>query len=169
VIVKSPTVWYSTVTIDKGRGDGIRVDQPVINGDGLVGHVSALSGGTATVTLITDSSSAVSAQIAPDGALGVVKPNVGDPNDMQLLYIGKNHPVTKGAKVVTSGSAPGPLESIYPRGIPIGEVSRVEPGEVDLYRKVHIRPWADFRRMEVLTVLTDKPQQAPGSVGSVGP
>jgi rod shape-determining protein MreC len=169
VIVKSPTVWYSTVTIDKGRGDGIRVDQPVINGDGLVGHVSGVSGGTATVTLLTDSSSAVSAQIAPDGALGVVKPNVGDPNDMQLLYIGKNHPVTKGAKVVTSGSAPGPLQSIYPRGIPIGEVSRVEPGEVDLYRKVHIRPWADFRRMDVLTVLTGKPQQVPATGGSTGP
>jgi rod shape-determining protein MreC len=169
VIVKSPTVWYSTATIDKGRGDGIRVDQPVINGDGLVGHVSAVSGGTATVTLLTDSSSAVSAQIAPDGALGVVKPNVGNPDDMQLLYIGKNHPVTKGDKVVTSGSAAGPLQSIYPAGIPIGEVSRVEPGEIDLYRKVHIRPWADFRRMDVLTVLTAKPQQVPATAGSSGP
>src|SRR3954447_5660564 len=169
VIVKSPTVWYSTVTIDKGRGDGIRVDQPVINGDGLVGHVSGVSGGTATVTLLTDSSSAVSAQIAPDGALGVVKPNVGDPNDMQLLYIGKNHPVTKGAKVVTSGSAPGQLQSIYPRGVPIGEVSRVEPGELDLYRTVHIRPWADFRRMDVLTVLTGKTHTSPANSAGSGP
>jgi len=169
VIVRSPTVWWSTVTIDKGRSDGIRVDRPVINGDGLVGHVSAVTGGTATVTLLTDSSSAVSAQLAPAGALGVVKPNVGDPNDMQLLYIGKNHPVTKGAKVVTSGSAPGPLQSIYPRGIPIGEVSRVEPGELDLYRTVHIRPWADFRRMDVLTVLTGKPRFAPATAGGSGP
>jgi len=169
VIVRSPTVWWSTVTIDKGKSDGIRVDQPVINGDGLVGHVSAATGATATVTLLTDSSSAVSAQLAPDGALGVVKPNVGDPNDMQLLYIGKNHPVTKGAKVVTSGSAPGPLQSIYPRGIPIGEVSRVEPGELDLYRTVHIRPWADFRRMDVLTVLTGKPHLAPATAGGSGP
>jgi rod shape-determining protein MreC len=169
VIVRSPTVWYSAVTIDKGRGDGIRVDQPVINGDGLVGHVSAVSGGTATVTLLTDSSSAVSAQLTPDGALGIVKPSVGDPNDMQLLYIGKKHPVVKGAKVVTSGSAPGPLQSIYPRGIPIGEVSRVEPGELDLYRTVHIRPWADFRKMDVLTVLTGKTHQSPAGAGASGP
>lgn len=169
VIVKSPTVWYSTVTIDKGRGDGIRVDQPVVNGDGLVGKVTAVSGGTATVTLITDSSSGVSAQIEPDGALGVVKPNVGDPNDMQLQYIGKNHPVTKGASVVTSGSAPGRLQSIYPRGIPIGEISRVEQGELDLYRMVHIRPFADFRRMDILTVLTGKPQVVPGTTGTIAP
>jgi rod shape-determining protein MreC len=169
VIVKSPTVWYSTVTIDKGKGDGIRVDQPVVNGDGLVGKVTAVSGGTATVTLITDSSSAVSAQIEPDGALGIVKPNVGDPNDMQLQYIGKNHPVEKGARVVTSGSAPGRLQSIFPRGIPIGEVSRVDSGELELYRKVHIRPWADFRRMDILTVLTDKPQSVPATPGTVTP
>jgi rod shape-determining protein MreC len=169
VIVRSPTVWYSAVTIDKGRGDGVRVDQPVINGDGLVGHVSAVSGGTATVTLLTDSSSAVSAQLAPDGALGIVKPSVGDPNDMQLLYIGKNHPVSKGMKVVTSGSASGPLQSIYPRGIPIGEVSRVEPGELDLYRTVHIRPWADFRRMDVLTVLTGKTRTSPANSAGGGP
>jgi rod shape-determining protein MreC len=169
VIVKAPTVWYSTVTIDKGRSDGIHVDQPVVNGDGLVGNVTAVNGGTATVTLITDSSSAVSAQIEPDGALGIVKPNVGDPNDMQLQYIGKNHPVTKGASVVTSGSAPGRLQSIYPRGIPIGEVSRVETGELDLYRKVHIRPWADLRRMDTLTVLTGKPRQVPAAPGSTTP
>ena len=169
VIVRSPTVWWSTVTIDKGRSDGIRVDQPVINGDGLVGHVSAATGGTATVTLLTDSSSAVSAQLAPDGALGIVKPSVGDPNDMQLLYIGKNHPVSKGMKVVTAGSAPGPLQSIYPRGIPIGEVSRVAPGELDLYRTVHVRPWADLRRMDVLTVLAGKPHVSPANAGGGGP
>jgi rod shape-determining protein MreC len=169
VIVKSPYVWYSTVTIDKGKGDGIRVDQPVVSGDGLVGKVTAVSGGTATVTLITDSSSAVSAQIEPDGALGIVKPNVGKPDDMQLQYIGKNHPVQKGARVVTSGSAPGRLQSIFPRGIPIGEVSRVDSGELELYRKVHIRPWADFRRMDILTVLTDKPQSAPATAAPATP
>jgi rod shape-determining protein MreC len=165
VIIRSPTVWYSTVTLDKGRSDGIRVDQPVISGDGLVGKVTTVTGGTATVTLITDGSSNVPAQIEPDGALGVVTPAVGDPNDMQLQYIQKNHPVRKGQTVVTSGSAPGRLESIYPRSIPIGEVSRVDTGELELYRTVHIRPWADFRRMDYLTVLTGKPRFVPAAAG----
>jgi rod shape-determining protein MreC len=169
VIVKSPTVWYSTVTIDSGRSDGIRVDQPVVNGDGLVGKVTAVTGGTATVTLITDGSSNVPAQVEPDGANGIVKPAVGDPNDMQLQYIGKNHPVQKGAKLVTSGSAPGPLQSIFPHGIPIGEVSRVETGELELYRKVHIRPWADLRRLDFVTVLTGKPHATPPGVGVTTP
>jgi rod shape-determining protein MreC len=169
VIVKSPTVWYSTVTIDSGKSDGVRVDQPVVNGDGLVGKVTAATGGTATVTLITDGSSNVPAQIDPDGAHGIVTPSVGDPNDMQLQYIGKNHPVKDGAKVVTSGSAPGPLQSIFPRGIPIGEVSRVDTADLELYRKVHIRPFADLRRLDFLTVLTGKPQLSPATAGGTTP
>jgi rod shape-determining protein MreC len=169
VIVKAPSVWYSTVTINSGRSDGIRVDQPVVSGDGLVGKVTAVTGGTATVTLITDGSSNVPAQIDPDGANGIVTPSVGDPNDMQLQYVSKNHPVKVGTSVVTSGSVPGKLQSIFPRGIPIGQVSRVEPGELALYQKVHIRPWADFRRLDFLTVLTDKPQVSPANAGGTGP
>jgi rod shape-determining protein MreC len=169
VIAKSPSVWYSSVTINSGRSDGVRVDQPVVNGDGLVGKVTAVTGGTATVTLITDGSSNVPAQIDPDGALGIVTPSVGDPNDMQLQNIGKYHPVKVGAKIVTAGSAPGPLQSIFPRGIPIGEVSRVETGELELYRKVHIRPFADLRRVDFLTVLTGKPQTSPANAGGAVP
>jgi rod shape-determining protein MreC len=169
VIVQSPTVWYATVTIDKGRSDGVHVNQPVINGDGLVGKVTAATGGTATVTLITDASSNVPAKIEPDGTPGIVKPSVGDPNDMQLQYIAKNRPVHTGSTLVTSGSVPGPLQSIYPAGIPIGQVSRVDQGELELYQTVHIRPWADFRRMDYLTVLTATPQVSPATAGGTGP
>jgi rod shape-determining protein MreC len=169
VIVKNPSVWYATVTLDVGKGDGVRVNQPVVSGDGLVGKVTAVTGGTATVTLITDGSSNVPAQLEPDGAHGIVTPAVGDPNDMQLQYIQKHHPVNKGAIVVTSGSAPGKLESIFPRGIPIGKVTRVGTGELELYRTVHIRPFADLRRLDFLSVLTGKPQQAPASPGSSTP
>ena len=57
VIGRSPTVWYSTLTIDRGRVDGVRVDQPVISGDGLVGKITAVSHGAAQATLITDHTS----------------------------------------------------------------------------------------------------------------
>ena len=54
MIARSPTVWYADVTIDVGCGDGVAVDDPVVNGDGLVGTVSAVTGGSAQVTLIAD-------------------------------------------------------------------------------------------------------------------
>ena len=65
MIARSPTVWFADVTIDAGSGDGVEVDDPVVNGDGLVGTVTAVTGGTAQVTLLTDHSSAVSAKVVP--------------------------------------------------------------------------------------------------------
>jgi rod shape-determining protein MreC len=159
VIWKSPTAWYSTIEIDVGRGDGVKVDQPVVTGDGLIGRVSQVSSGTAVVTLITDSSSSVSAQIVPDGATGQVQPSVGDPNDMRLQFIQKGHPVKEGATVVTSGFSNGKLQSIYPRGIPIGKVSKVSSDDLQLYRQVRIQPFADFRRIDYVQVLTSHEKQ----------
>ena len=167
VIWKSPTAWYSTIEINSGRSDGVRVDQPVITGDGLVGKITQTTGGTAVVTLITDSSSSVSAQIQPDGANGIVQPSVGDPNDMRLKFIQKGHPVKTGSTVVTSGFAAGKLDSIFPRGIPIGRVSKVSSDQLELYREVHIRPFADFRRIDYVQVLTSKPQK-PTPVSGAG-
>src|SRR5262249_25339894 len=59
VIGRSPTVWYSTVTIDKGSGDGVHVDDPVVAAGGLAGKVTQTTPNTAQVTLITDADSAV--------------------------------------------------------------------------------------------------------------
>ena len=75
VIARSPTVWFSDVTIDAGSGDGVAVDDPVVNGDGLVGTVSAVTGGSAQVTLIADHASAVSAKVVPVAVLGVIRPH----------------------------------------------------------------------------------------------
>jgi rod shape-determining protein MreC len=174
VIARSPTVWYSTVQIDVGKGDGVRQDDPVVTGDGLVGKVTDVAGGTATVTLITDSSSAVSAEIVPEGSNGVVQPAVGNPDDLQLNFVQKGRDVTVGQTVITSGFASGRLESIFPRGIPIGRVKRVDANELELYQRVHISPFADFKRMDVVQVLrhrgrTPQPNPATAAPGSGGP
>jgi rod shape-determining protein MreC len=169
VISKSPTAWYSTIEIDRGSSDGLKVDQPVISGDGLVGKVTTVNGGTSLVTLLTDSSSAVSAQIVPDGTNGVATPSLGNPGDMKLQFIQRGHSVKPDATVVTSGFASGKLSSIFPRGIPIGKVSKVSSNELELYRQVHIRPFADFKRMDYVQVLTSKFRQPTQALGANGP
>ncbi len=156
VIARSPTVWYSTVKIDKGSGDGVREDQPVIAAGGLAGKVTSVTGGTAEVTLITDGSSAVSAQIMPNGASGIVKPEVGKPEDLLLQFVQRGRRVTEGTTVVTSGFTSDRVESLFPRGVPIGEVSRVDLDEVELYQRVHIKPFADMRSLDIVEVLTQK-------------
>src|SRR4051812_32073739 len=126
VIAHSPTVWYSTIVINKGRNDGLRVNQPVITAGGLAGKVVATTGGSARVALITDASSAVSAEVMPNGASGIVKPEIGG-KDLILDFIPKNSRVHRGDTVITSGfrSGDGELASLFPRGIPIGKVGSV--------------------------------------------
>jgi rod shape-determining protein MreC len=124
---------------------------------GLAGKVTRVTGGTAEVTLITDESSGVAAQIMPAGASGVVKPEVGNPRDMLLDFVEGGKRVTEGTIVVTSGFKASRVESLFPRGIPIGEVTKVDLDEVELYQRVHIRPFADLRRIDIVQVLTRKP------------
>ena len=98
---------------------------------GLAGKVTSVTGGTAEVTLITDASSAVSAQVMPAGATGIVKPEVGDPRDLLLDFVEGGRRVTEDTTVVTSGFTLAEGESLFPRGIPIGRVTRVDLDEVE--------------------------------------
>jgi len=154
VISRSPTVWFADVVIDVGSGDGVAVGDPVVNGDGLVGSVSAVTGGTAKVTLIADHSSAVSAKIVPGGVQGVLKPSVGDPGDLILDFLDSEKLVGKGQAVVTSGWRAEGFESGYPPNLPIGEVTKASPEEQEAQQQVHVRPFADLRDLDLVQVLT---------------
>jgi len=154
VIARSPTVWFADVTIDVGSGDGVEIDDPVVNGDGLVGTVTAVTGGSARVTLIADHSSAVSAKIVPSGIQGVMKPAVGDPEDLVLDFLDSEKLVGRGQSVVTSGWRGQGLESGYPPNLPIGEVVEASLREQEAQQQVHIRPFADLRDLDLVQVLT---------------
>jgi rod shape-determining protein MreC len=159
----SPTVWYSTITINKGSVDGVRPYQPVITGDGLVGTVSLnVSGHAAIVQLITDSKSGVSAAIDASGVTGVVQPAVGAPDDLRLEFIRHADRIKPGQDLVTAGTSTGRLPSLFPPNIPIGRVTKVDPSEVDLYQRVHLRPFASLRRLDFVQVLT-KPARGTNS------
>jgi rod shape-determining protein MreC len=154
VITRSPTLWYSQVTINKGSSDGLAVDQPAINGDGLVGTVTSVSGSSAIVTLITDHTSGVSAKVAETGVEGIVQPAVGKPDDLLLEFIRRGDRIEKGQKVITAGSRSSRYESLFPPGIPVGQVTKVDDTELDVYQRVHVRPFAQLRRLDVVQVLT---------------
>ena len=154
VIARSPTEWSADVLIDAGSGEGVRVDDPVVNGDGLVGTVSAVTGGSAKVTLIADHSSAVSARVVPLGAQGVIKPNVGDPGDLILDFIDSTKHLHKGQVVVTAGWRGQTIESGFPPNLPIGEITEAPIVEQEAREQAHVRPFADLRDLDLVQVLT---------------
>jgi rod shape-determining protein MreC len=160
VIAHSPTVWYSTIQIDKGRNDGLRANQPVITAGGLAGKVVATTGGTARVALITDASSAVSAEVMPNGVSGIVKPEIGG-KDLILDFIPKGAHLQRGQVVVTSGFKSGDLQSLFPRAIPIGKIGSVNQDVLENYQRVRVKPYADLRQMDFVQVVIDKGTDQP--------
>ena len=152
VVGKTPNIWYSTVTIDKGESSGIRVNDPVVNGEGLVGKVAQVASDGALVDLITDSSMGVSARIGTSNATGIVQPKVGDPNDLLLQYLPSNSQANAGEYVVTSGTVATPDDSLYPPGIVIGQVSSVN--EESAYKSVNVHPIANLHNLDIVQVLT---------------
>lgn len=178
VVGRSPTVWFSTVSIDQGSNAGIERNDAVINADGLVGRVRGVTAGGAEVELITDPDNAVSAEALPtvdiDDAIstalasenptGVVAPVAGDPNDLLLDFIDEQEPIEENQTLITAGWSDGLISSAYPPGIPIGRVSEAEDGEQQQFQLIHVTPFADLRNLEHVQVLTGGPDR-PGVPG----
>jgi len=154
VVAGSLSPDYRAITIDKGLGDGVRRDMPVINSAGVLGRVALPAGNTATVQLIIDRSAAVAVRIDRTRTEGIALGN-GD-GTLRLEYLSATAEVTEGDTVVTAG-----IDGIYPQGLGVGRVERVQRAG-PAYRQVVVRPFADFSRLEtVLVLVAPAPVWAP--------
>jgi rod shape-determining protein MreC len=155
VTISSPTIWYRQVQINKGSSAGVSVDDPVLSGDGLVGRVTKVVGGASVVTLLTDPKFGVSARTAANIPGIVQTSSPGNPNDLLMTRIPRDKVPKVGEMVMTAGIESKRFTSFAPARIPIGEVTEVDPNELDTSQQIHIRPFADLHNLDVVTVLTE--------------
>ena len=155
VYLHSPSSWYQSLQINKGTDDGVQEGDPVINGAGLVGKVETATGGSAVVTLITDPEFATGGITSDSQEPGSVVPAVGAPGDLLFKFVDNATKVRKGEIVYTAGTISSRLESRYPRAIPIGRVDKIDIGDGELDRRIHIKPAADLTRVDKVQVLTE--------------
>lgn len=135
VVYLDSTSWLRTLIVHAG-GAEIEVNQPVLTAEGLVGRVIQVAGPYARVQLLTDTAAAVGAQVERTGRQGLVQ-GTGD-DLLELLYIPQQADVEAGDRVVTAG-----IDGIYPAGLLIGTVARVEAGE-ELFHRIRVTPAVDF-------------------------
>jgi rod shape-determining protein MreC len=154
VVARSSSLFYRQVTIDKGSSAGVRREQPVVTGDGLVGRVTEVTTGTSIVTLITDEGFAAAARTLGSGQQATIQASVNRPGDLDLEFVQSPEKVRTGDRVVTAGSLSPTLKSYFPPNIPIGKVSRVDIGDGNLDRRVHVKPAADLGNLLWVEVLT---------------
>ena len=85
----------------------------------------------------------------------MVEPNVGNPRDLSLNFLERGEEINEGQMVVTAGFSTGELGSLFPPGIPIGEVTESTLEEQQAYQRVHLEAFADLKDMDFVQVLTD--------------
>jgi rod shape-determining protein MreC len=156
VIGHDASLWYQQIELDKGSQDGVQQNDPVTGDGGLVGEVTAVGPTYSEVTLITNHTVAVAAQVTDhSGDTGVLVPAVGDPNQLVLQDLPTNaQGITNGQLVVTVGFKSGSLQDLYPPGIPIGLVSNFNPDTLANNGEVSVTPVADLRHLETAQILT---------------
>ena len=146
VIWGDPTGWFGAALINKGENDGIKRDRAVITHRGVVGRITDVASNTSKVLLLTDINSSVDALVQRTRARGIVEGRAY--NLCELKYVSSSDDVRLGDLVVTSG-----LCGIFPKGLSIGRVSRVEKGSFGLFQHVELTPSASLNQLESVCVL----------------
>jgi rod shape-determining protein MreC len=159
VVAQSPSLWESTVIIDQGTPSGLAVNDPVIDGEGLVGKIAQAWSDGAEVMLINDHEFGATARLAAGGAFGTVQPKVGDPDEMVLQYLPQNTAVNPGEYVETAGTVSREGQSLFPAGIPVGRVT--SGGAHSQYESINVEPLVNLHNLGTVQVLTAVHGSAP--------
>ena len=149
-----------SIYIDKGSNAGIARDMAVITSGGIVGKVLRVYPSTSLVLMINDQSSGVGAMLEKSRLQCVAR---GTPNGELILdRVMSDEQVIAGENVLSSGG-----DQIFPKGLPVGTVSRVGPGR-EMFLSIKVKPAADLSRLEEVLVVTEKQERAPLEAESGG-
>lgn len=157
VIARDPGSWTSTMVINRGSDDGIAKDMVVVTTQGLVGNVVSVFNSSARVQLILDPRSAVGAivQRSESRVAGIVEGGKGNKMKARMVNIPRDADIVEGDRVLTSG-----FGGVYPKGISIGIVEKIENDEGGLLKYAILRPDVDFQKLEEVAVIV-KSREAP--------
>lgn len=158
VIARDPSVWFNTITINRGSTSGVAVNMPVVTGGGIVGRVITVSPFAAQVMLITDEKSgagAVVGQLGQSGALGSVRGRADlGVSIVEMRYVSGLEKVEVNDTVMTTGQ-----DGIYPAGLNVGRVVDVKNGTATQAHQILIQPGAQLDHLEEVAVLLYRPPQ----------
>lgn len=146
LISRDASLWFRRLTIDRGSLDGVKRDMPVATAGGIVGRVVSVGPKFAMIQVITDKHAGVGAMLQSSRAMGEIKGL--DDDRCELKNIKSSETVQIGESVVTTG-----LDRIYPKGLLIGTVERIEVDPNAPWHRIIVKPAAPVDRVEHVVVL----------------
>jgi rod shape-determining protein MreC len=153
--------YQQTVTLNAGSADGVRPEQTVLNGDGLVGQVISVTATTCTVLLADDSTSVVGVRLAPGGQIGWVTGRGRDQNGSGLLKLQVLDPrtaLTPGEQLVTAASV---RDRPFVPGVPVGYIASIVSSGGTLTAQALVRPYANLVSLDVVGIVITPPRTNP--------
>jgi len=154
VVAVDASPWRHTVIVNRGAADGVTEGVAAVWGSSVVGTVVALRASAATVRLLTDARSGLTARIARSGDVGLLSGNAEQAAILALKWI-HLHPVQEGDLVVTSGTDPN-----IPPGLVAGQVVRASETRTPLFFDIVVRPLLDLDRLTELLLIVPTPGEA---------
>ena len=155
VISRNVGYWYNTITINKGKYNGVEENMAVINGKGLIGKVIRTTTFTSDVRLITtsDTNNKISVMVSNGdyNLYGVINSYNYSKNLLEVEGISNTRNVNIGDYVYTSG-----LGGVFPSGILIGHVSEITTDSYDLAKIIKVKPSTDFTDINYVSILKRK-------------
>ena len=153
VIGREAGGWVRSLTVNRGRSDGIAQQTPVIVPNGLVGRVVQVHRGAAVIQLLNDPASTVGAVVQRTRTAGLVEGDAG--GAVRFKFMARDGAtVAPGDLVVTSG-----LGTLFPKGLPVGRVVRIEDKGSALFHFAVLAPAVDFSRVEEVLLVTGQTTQ----------
>jgi len=146
VVSRDTSVWFRRLVIDRGALDGVKRDMPVATATGVVGRVVSVGPDYAMVQVITDKHAGLGAMLQSSRANGEVRGL--DNSRCELKNVSSTVDVELGEQVLTTG-----LDRIYPKGLVIGTVERVEIDPNAPWHRIIVAPAAPVDRVEQVLVL----------------
>ena len=160
-----PMSVRKTFTVNKGFLDGAVVGTPAITQAGVVGRVMRSAPHAATVLMVTDSGFRVAVISQESRTPGILTGSAGEAGRLEVSYVSQTARLEPGELLITAG-----VGNDFPKGIPVGVVTHVEPGNETLFQKVQAQPVADLDRLEeVLLIEQEGPPLVPTLPGPPEP
>ncbi|MGM9539551.1 rod shape-determining protein MreC [Anaerovibrio sp.] len=158
VIGREQATWTSVIVVNRGSGDGVARNMPVVTEKGLVGVVTEVSPNASKVQLILDPRCSVGTLIQrPESRVaGIVQGSIEDALKPSMINIPKNSDVVEGDTIITSG-----FGGIFPKGIMVGTVKALHDDGGGLLEVAVVEPAVDFQKLEDVLIITASREASP--------
>jgi rod shape-determining protein MreC len=151
-----PQAVMKTFTVNKGYLDGAIIGTPVLTESGVVGSVLRAAPHASTILMLTDPGFHLAVISQDSRTPGILIGSSSEEHRLEVAYVAQNAHISAGELLITAG-----VDGGFPKGIPVGTVTRVTPGNEILFKQVHARPLVDLDRLEEVILLRQEGSAPP--------